>query len=116
MGWVMYNEGGFQKTWSRYAPGGANHNAFIVVISPLGAYLGGRGLMKTFHRYFFQLMFHLYVGFVKILFTYLIRLVMYFVLCSSMVLINQGQKLVYTHASFYSDSILFNYSKYMYHV
>ena len=32
--------GGFVKR-PRYAPGGANHNAFIVVVRPPGAYRGG---------------------------------------------------------------------------
>ena len=30
--------------------GGANHNAFIIVVRPPGAYPGG-GVMKTFHRH-----------------------------------------------------------------
>ena len=39
-GWVSHNKGGFRKTAS-VCPGGANHNSFIIVISPPGAYLEG---------------------------------------------------------------------------
>ena len=47
-GWVSHNKGGFHKTAS-VCPGGANHNAFIVMVCP-GHTQGGRGVMKTFHR------------------------------------------------------------------
>ena len=39
-GGLVITRGGFRKTAS-VRPGGANHNSFIVVISPPGAYLEG---------------------------------------------------------------------------
>ena len=39
-GGLVITRGGFVKRL-QYAPGGANHNSFIIVISPPGAYLEG---------------------------------------------------------------------------
>ena len=39
-GWVSHNKGGFHKTTS-VCPGGANHNAFIVMVRPPGRTQGG---------------------------------------------------------------------------
>ena len=39
-GWVSHNKGGFHKTTS-VCPRGANHNAFIVMVHPLGPTGGG---------------------------------------------------------------------------
>ena len=34
-GWVSHNKGGFIKQL-QYTPGGANHNAFIIMVHPRG--------------------------------------------------------------------------------
>ena len=47
-GWVSHNKGGFIKRLQYALGGGANHNAFIVMVRSPGAYPGR--LMKTFHR------------------------------------------------------------------
>ena len=40
MGWASHNDGGFHKMAS-VCPGGVNHNTFIVMVCPPGAYLVG---------------------------------------------------------------------------
>ena len=71
------------------------------------------GLFSTNWKHFRHEFYHLNVGFLK--FDGFIQQ-WFFFFSFVMVVINEGQQLVYTHASIYSNLIFFNDYKYMYHV
>ena len=50
--WAIRNDGGVSEN-GLGTPRGVNPNDKTVMINPPGAYMGGGGLMKTFHRFLY---------------------------------------------------------------